>query len=163
LRPAAPQGADRVSDPYRSLNPRRTVVEALIEGPSTTPARAQALERARELLALVRKWTRARWSAYRTSSPAASASASASPARLDDGARAADRRRRRCRRWDVSVQAQVLKLLEEIRARLNLGDCCSSPTTCASRRRSCDSWWFMSQGKVVEYGRRLPHLRRAAA
>ncbi|HEX6690563.1 MAG TPA: ABC transporter ATP-binding protein, partial [Burkholderiales bacterium] len=42
-------------DPYRSLNPRRTVGEAIIEGPLNfgTP-RAQALQRARELLELVR-------------------------------------------------------------------------------------------------------------
>ena len=36
---------------------------------------------------------------------------------------------------DVSVQAQVLALLEEIRSG-STSRCCSSPTTCASRRRS---------------------------
>ena len=36
---------------------------------------------------------------------------------------------------DVSVQAQVLALLDEIRAAARISRCCSSPTTCASRRR----------------------------
>src|SRR6185436_6499687 len=42
-------------DPYRSLNPRRRVGEAIMEGPLNygTP-RAQALERARKLMDLVR-------------------------------------------------------------------------------------------------------------
>src|SRR6185312_15382532 len=42
-------------DPYRSLNPRRTVGEALIEGPLNYGVpRGEALERARRLMALVR-------------------------------------------------------------------------------------------------------------
>ena len=36
---------------------------------------------------------------------------------------------------DVSVQAQVLELLDEIRAAARTWRCCSSRTTCASRRR----------------------------
>jgi len=42
-------------DPYRSLNPRRTVLEAIIEGPlNYGVARAAAVERARKLMELVR-------------------------------------------------------------------------------------------------------------
>jgi ABC-type glutathione transport system ATPase component len=40
---------------------------------------------------------------------------------------------------DVSVQAQVLELLEEIRHGCTWR-CCSSPTTCAWPRRSATSW-----------------------
>ena len=42
-------------DPYRSLNPRRTVLEAVIEGPINYGVpRQQAIERARQLMELVR-------------------------------------------------------------------------------------------------------------
>ncbi|MEK9720878.1 MAG: microcin ABC transporter ATP-binding protein, partial [Quisquiliibacterium sp.] len=42
-------------DPYRSLNPRRTISEAIIEGPMNFGmTRDQAMQRARELVELVR-------------------------------------------------------------------------------------------------------------
>ena len=69
-------------DPYRSLNPRRTVGEAIIEGPMNYGVpRAEALAARGELMELVRLDSELRSIAIRTSSPAASASASASPAR----------------------------------------------------------------------------------
>jgi ABC-type antimicrobial peptide transport system ATPase subunit len=41
---------------------------------------------------------------------------------------------------DVSVQAQVLELLDEIRDPAEPRRCCSSPTTCAWPRRSATTW-----------------------
>ncbi len=69
-------------DPYRSLNPRRTVGQSIVEGPMNFGlATAEAWQRAADLMALVRPRRRKRSTAIPTSSPAASASASASPAR----------------------------------------------------------------------------------
>ena len=69
-------------DPYRSLNPRRTVGASIIEGPvnfglsdSEAPIEAQPADGAGRPL------SRTRSTATRTSSPAASASASPSPVR----------------------------------------------------------------------------------
>jgi ABC-type dipeptide/oligopeptide/nickel transport system ATPase subunit len=68
-------------DPFASLNPRQTVGRIISDGPvaSGTP-RHEAEQRARELLGWS-GWTRPRSRAIRTSSRAASASASASPGR----------------------------------------------------------------------------------
>jgi peptide/nickel transport system ATP-binding protein len=82
LRPLRKRVQIVFQDPYRSLNPRRTVAEAMIEGPVNYgmaphaprwPRRASCWRWC--------AWTPARWTATRTSSAAASASASASPAR----------------------------------------------------------------------------------
>ena len=68
-------------DPYRSLNPRRTVGAVIVEGPMNYGvSRADAMEARARLLELVGS-TRRRSTATRTSSPAASANASASRAR----------------------------------------------------------------------------------
>ena len=81
LRPLRKRVQIVFQDPYRSLNPRRTVAEALIEGPiNYGMSRDAALAKALDLLSWF-AWTPVRWSAIRTSSRAASASASASPAR----------------------------------------------------------------------------------
>ena len=69
-------------DPYRSLNPRRTVGQAMVEGPMNYGMnRDTALAKARDLLKLVRMDATVRWNVTRTSSAAASASASASRGR----------------------------------------------------------------------------------
>ena len=70
-------------DPYRSLNPRRTVGAAIIEGPINfgIGRERRAYERARELMRLVGLDPERARPLSRTSSPAASASASASRAR----------------------------------------------------------------------------------
>jgi peptide/nickel transport system ATP-binding protein len=70
-------------DPYRSLNPRRTVGASIVEGPMNFGlwrARGAGARPAR-LKGLVGQRPRTRSTASRTSSPAASASASPSPAR----------------------------------------------------------------------------------
>jgi peptide/nickel transport system ATP-binding protein len=79
-------------DPYRSLNPRRSVGEAIIEGPlNYGVSRADALERARRLMALVRMDPQA-LGRYPHQFRAASASSSASRVPWPSN-RAADRRR----------------------------------------------------------------------
>ena len=68
-------------DPYRSLNPRRTVGAAIAEGPLNFGAtRADAWQRAAELMDLV-KLSPGRSTGTHTSFPAANASASALRAR----------------------------------------------------------------------------------
>ena len=54
---------------------------------------------------------------------------------------------------DVSVQAQVMRLLDDIRQRLNLA-CCSSPTICASPPRSRPRRHAPGRGRRIRPGRR---------
>jgi peptide/nickel transport system ATP-binding protein len=55
LRPLRQRVQIVFQDPYRSLNPRRTVAQAMVEGPMNYGlGHAEAMQRARDLLALVR-------------------------------------------------------------------------------------------------------------
>ena len=67
-------------DPYRSLNPRRTVGQAMVEGPMNYGLPRDALAKANKLLKLVRMDASA-MERYPHQFAAASASASASPVR----------------------------------------------------------------------------------
>jgi peptide/nickel transport system ATP-binding protein len=150
LRPLRKRVQIVFQDPYRSLNPRRTVGEALIEGPVNYGlSRVEALERAKKLLAMVRMDAGAmeryphQFSGGQRQRLCIARALMMEPELLiaDEAVSA----------LDVSVQAQVLKLLEEIRERLNLAMLFITHDLRVASQ-VCDQLAVMSQGKVVEYG-----------
>ena len=137
-------------DPYRSLNPRRTVGEALIEGPvNYGMARSAALQKAKELLALVRMDASAmeRYP-HQFSGGQRQRICIARALMMDPELLIADEA---VSALDVSVQAQVLQLFEEIRARLNLAMLFITHDLRVASQ-VCDYLAVMSKGQVVEYG-----------
>ena len=137
-------------DPYRSLNPRMTIAKAMIEGPvnyGLSPS--AALERARGLLDLVRMDAGAleryphQFSGGQRQRLCIARALMMEPELLiaDEAVSA----------LDVSVQAQVLKLFEEIRERLKLAMLFITHDLRVASQ-VCDFLAVMSKGEVVELG-----------
>ena len=137
-------------DPYRSLDPRQRVGDAIIEGPLNFGlSRESAMARARELMSLVRlspdvlsRYPNEFSGGQRQRISIARALALDPEVLICDEAVSA---------LDVSVQAQVLKLLEEIQAKLNLAILFITHDLRVAAQ-ICDRVLVMQKGVVVEQG-----------
>ena len=137
-------------DPYRSLNPRRSVGASIIEGPMNFGlSRDEAMARARELMTVVGlkpdaldRFPHQFSGGQRQRICIARALAMETKVLIADKAVSA---------LDVSVQAQVLELLDDVRKRFDLAMLfiTHDPRVAA---QVCDRIMVMQQGNVVEEG-----------
>jgi peptide/nickel transport system ATP-binding protein len=137
-------------DPYRSLNPRIKVGETIAEGPINygTP-RATALARARELLELVDlPADAASRYPHQFSGGQRQRIAIARALALDPDVLVADEA---VSALDVSVQAQVLELLDEIQNRLGIALLFITHDLRVAAQ-ICDDVAVMQHGRIVEQG-----------
>ncbi len=137
-------------DPYRSLNPRRTVGASIIEGPMNFGASmAVAWRRAEELMTLVRLDPRVleRYP-HEFSGGQRQRICIARALALDPHLLIADEA---VSALDVSVQAQILQLLADIQARLRLGLLFITHDLRVAAA-ICDRILVMAGGRIVEQG-----------
>ena len=137
-------------DPYRSLNPRRTVGQSIIEGPMNFGlSEADALERARELMRVVGlqpealdRFPHQFSGGQRQRICIARALAMEPTVLIADEAVSA---------LDVSVQAQVLELLDDVRKKFDLAMLFITHDLRVAAQ-ICDRIMVMQHGVVVEQG-----------
>ncbi|GFZ63050.1 ABC transporter ATP-binding protein [Pseudomonas amygdali pv. eriobotryae] len=137
-------------DPYRSLNPRQTVGDSIIEGPLNFGVSKQAAwARAEELMHLVRlspevltRYPSQFSGGQRQRISIARALACEPKVIIADEAVSA---------LDVSVQAQILDLLNEIQQRLSIGILFITHDLRVASQ-ICDRIIVMRQGEIVEQG-----------
>jgi peptide/nickel transport system ATP-binding protein len=137
-------------DPNRSLNPRRTVGQSIIEGPvNFGVAPRKAWQRAEELMELVRlrpdalhRYPSEFSGGQRQRLCIARALACEPKVLIADEAVSA---------LDVSVQDQILKLLQEIQERLSLGILFITHDLRVASN-ICDQLIVMHKGRIVERG-----------
>lgn len=137
-------------DPYRSLNPRRTVGQSIIEGPMNFGlSRSEAWARARELMSVVGllpdaldRFPHQFSGGQRQRICIARALAMEPKVLIADEAVSA---------LDVSVQAQVLGLLDDVRKRFDLAVLFITHDLRVAAQ-ICDRIMVMQQGVVVEQG-----------
>ncbi len=137
-------------DPYRSLNPRMTVGNSIIEGPMNFgTSRDEAMQRARRLLEIVGldpkaldRFPHQFSGGQRQRICIARALAMEPEVLVADEAVSA---------LDVSVQAQVLELLDDVRRRFNLAMLFITHDLRVAAQ-ICDDVAVMFKGEVVEYG-----------
>jgi len=135
-------------DPYRSLNPRRTVGEAIIEGPMNFGlSRKEALQRARDLMAIVHlspdavdRYPHQFSGGQRQRICIARALAMEPELLIGDEPVSA---------LDVSVQDQVLKLLDEVRRKFDLAVLFITHDLRVAAQ-VCDRIAVMQRGAIVE-------------
>ncbi|MEW5420337.1 dipeptide ABC transporter ATP-binding protein [Amorphus sp. 3PC139-8] len=137
-------------DPYRSLNPRVKIGRSLIEGPTNFGIPAEtALKRAGELMELVGlpKGVLDRYP-HQFSGGQRQRICIARALMLEPAVLVADEA---VSALDVSVQEQVLELLNEIRTETSVGIVFITHDLRVAAR-ICDSIFVMNDGRIVEYG-----------
>jgi peptide/nickel transport system ATP-binding protein len=137
-------------DPYRSLNPRRAVGASIVEGPMNFGiAREEARRRAGDLMELV-GLERAALSRFphQFSGGQRQRICIARALAMEPSVLVADEP---VSALDVSVQAQVLRLLDDVRRRFNLAMMFITHDLRVAAQ-VCDRIAVMHQGNVVEHG-----------
>ncbi len=145
-------------DPYRSLNPRRTVGQSIVEGPMNFGmSRDEAQAKARELMGLVGlapdaldRYPHQFSGGQRQRICIARALAMSPTLLIADEAVSA---------LDVSVQAQVLELLDDIRKKFQLAVLFITHDLRVAAQ-ICDRIAVMKNGVVVEEGATVDVFRR---